>query len=118
MNFTEVSSPFEPCPRSPNCVSSLAVDPSHHVEPIAFDGDPGEALHRLTDLISSMDGARLVSETGDYRYLRNVVILATFYAGLAIFYLDEGRSGALTWIWIITAGWIIIGNRWGSIIMP
>jgi MATE family multidrug resistance protein len=51
--------------------------------------------------------------TGDYRYLRNVVTLATFCGGMAIIYLDEGRSGALTWIWVITAGWIIIRALFG-----
>jgi|GEM_PF-6529905 len=51
--------------------------------------------------------------TADYSYLHNVITLATISGAVAIIYLDEGRSGALTWIWVITAGWIIVRALFG-----
>jgi len=51
--------------------------------------------------------------TGDFRFLRNVMISATTFGGLAIYLLDESVSGALTWIWLITACWIIIRAGFG-----
>ncbi len=53
--------------------------------------------------------------TGDYRYLRNAVALATVCGGLGLALLDESRPGALTWVWIITASWIVIRAFFGMI---
>ena len=51
--------------------------------------------------------------TGDFRFLRNVMIAATTFGGIAIYLLDETVSGALTWIWLITACWITIRAVFG-----
>jgi MATE family multidrug resistance protein len=51
--------------------------------------------------------------TGDYRYLRNVVGLATFCGILGLMLLDETRTGALTGIWVITTIWIVIRAVFG-----
>jgi MATE family multidrug resistance protein len=53
--------------------------------------------------------------TGDFRYLRNAIITATTCGAAAIYLLDEAMVGALTWIWIITAFWIIIRALFGVI---
>jgi MATE family multidrug resistance protein len=46
--------------------------------------------------------------TGDFRYLRNVVILTTCCGFAGLWLLDETRPGALTRIWWIIGGWIFI----------
>jgi MATE family multidrug resistance protein len=51
--------------------------------------------------------------TGDFRFLRNVMISATVFGGIAIYLLDESVSGALTWIWLITICWIAIRAGFG-----
>ena len=51
--------------------------------------------------------------TGDFRFLRNVMISATTFGGIAIYLLDETVSGALTWIWLITVCWITIRAGFG-----
>ncbi|MGD9176076.1 MAG: MATE family efflux transporter [Desulfobacterales bacterium] len=51
--------------------------------------------------------------TGDFRYLRNVMVAATVFGATAIYLLDKTASGALTWIWLITAMWIIIRAAFG-----
>jgi MATE family multidrug resistance protein len=51
--------------------------------------------------------------TGDFRFLRNVMISATIFGGIAIYLLDETNPGALTWIWLITACWITIRAVFG-----
>jgi uncharacterized protein (DUF1499 family) len=50
-----------PCPSSPNCVSSLAVDPEHHVDPLPIAGDPADAIHELQRIIEAMPRARIVA---------------------------------------------------------
>lgn len=53
-----------PCPQRPNCVSSLAEDDAHRVEPLPLDGAPGEALARLREIIEQMPRSR-VDESGE-----------------------------------------------------
>ena len=50
---------------------------------------------------------------GDFRFLRNVMIAATTFGGIAIYLLDETVSGALMWIWLITGCWITIRAGFG-----
>lgn len=55
-----------PCPRTPNCVSSLAEDAVHAVEPLPFSGDSEPVMNRLLALVSAMPGARIQSAQGPY----------------------------------------------------
>jgi MATE family multidrug resistance protein len=52
--------------------------------------------------------------TGDYRFLRNAMIGATA-AGAAILLLavDRSEPGALTLVWLVTAGWIAVRAVFG-----
>ena len=55
-----------PCPDTPNCVSSLAPDRAHRVEPLPLAGAPEEALERLREIIEGMPRA-VVDEAGGGR---------------------------------------------------
>ncbi len=57
---------LEPCPSSPNCVSSLAEDAVHRVEPFQFEGDAGAAWRALRDAISALPRTRIVLERPRY----------------------------------------------------
>ena len=59
---------LEPCPESPNCVSTEAADEAHHAEPWPWSGDPAAALARLKGIVLAIPGSALVSE--DQRELR------------------------------------------------
>jgi len=52
-----------PCSGSPNCVSSLAPQPSRRVGPLSIIDTPDESLQRLEKIIRSMRGAVIVSRT-------------------------------------------------------
>lgn len=53
--------------------------------------------------------------TGDFRYLRNVVALATFCGGIALAFTDTQKPDALTAVWVITGGWIFIRALFGML---
>lgn len=55
-----------PCPDRPNCVSSLAEDSAHRVDPLPLDGAPDQALARLREIIEAMPRAS-VDEVGEGR---------------------------------------------------
>ncbi len=54
------------CPDSPNCVSSQTSSLTHSMPPITYDGDSATAMQTLLDIVSGMDGARLVSSEDEY----------------------------------------------------
>lgn len=52
--------------------------------------------------------------TGDFRFLRNAMLLATLSAGgILLATIDETAAGALTYVWIITALWITVRAVFG-----
>ncbi len=46
--------------------------------------------------------------TGDFKYLRNVVIFATLCGSIALILLDVFNNNSITLIWWVTGGWILI----------
>ena len=106
------------------CVMAFFMLVGHRVAAIAFV--PASALVLFTPawivaaLAQPVSALSFITDgihwgTGDYRYLRNVVALATSCGMLGLILLDESRPGALNWIWIITAAWIVIRAFFGMI---
>lgn len=63
MVTTATASPeslLPPCPASPNCVSSLAVE-SRFIAPLGFTGPPEAALARLKALVAERSDATIIS---------------------------------------------------------
>ena len=71
------------------------------------------AVQPLSALSFATDGIHW--GTGDFRYLRNAVAVATGCGAAALALLDKGRPDALSLIWIITAGWIFVRALFGMI---
>ncbi len=53
--------------------------------------------------------------SGDYRFLRNVMLLSTAAGAAGIWMLDESLAGALTRVWMVTAGWITLRAIFGML---
>ena len=51
--------------------------------------------------------------TGDFRYLRNVVTLATAVGAAGLLMIDTASPNALTWVWAVTIVWISIRAGFG-----
>jgi len=65
-NVGLVNGTLHGCPRSPNCVSSLAGDTSHSIAPLSFTGTAEDARKRIAAVVASMPRARIVEDTGTY----------------------------------------------------
>lgn len=72
---------LSPCPKSPNCVSSLSEDKSHYVEPLSYEVSQEEAREKLISVINSMKRSKIVTAEIDY-------IHATFKSALLGFVDD------------------------------
>ena len=53
-----------PCPSQPNCVSTLATDSIHAIEPLRYAASAAEAYARLLAILHSMPRTRVVSSDG------------------------------------------------------
>lgn len=51
--------------------------------------------------------------TGDFRYLRNAVFVASFVGAVGLWLIDVNDPDALTWIWAVTGVWITIRAVFG-----
>jgi uncharacterized protein (DUF1499 family) len=58
------SPPLAPCPNKPNCVSSLAPDADHRVEPFLLSGAKGWAAAR--DAVAAMPRTTIIAEQPGY----------------------------------------------------
>ena len=72
---------LSPCPKSPNCVSSLSDDTSHYVTPLRYKRSLEEARERLISVINSMKRSEIVTAERNY-------IHTTFKSGLFRFVDD------------------------------
>ena len=57
---------MEPCPDSPNCVSSVSDDPDKYMAPLPCEGGGAKAIQTILSIIKSMPRSRIVIEGGDY----------------------------------------------------
>lgn len=60
------SGALQPCPDSPNCVSSLATDEQHGIESLPLLGDPQTAIERLAAVVDQMPRTQVLAQDGDY----------------------------------------------------
>ena len=58
-----------PCPASPNCVTSLATDARHTIDPLRFEGGADAAWERLRAVLASLPHARPAGERPGYLHV-------------------------------------------------
>lgn len=58
----EGGAPLAPCPRSPNCVSSLASDDEHRVAPLALREPADRAWEATRRAVEALPRTRIVDE--------------------------------------------------------
>src|SRR5258708_33359381 len=77
-----------PCPDTPNCVCSMDSAAAHHVEPLAFIGDPDDAMSWLKAVLAGQIRTRLVAEEADYLHAECSSLIFRFADDLE-FYMDR-----------------------------
>lgn len=55
-----------PCPKTPNCVNSLAADKEHYIEPIHFTGTQQEAQTLLLRILESEKRTKILTVQKNY----------------------------------------------------
>jgi len=51
--------------------------------------------------------------TGDFRYLRNTMLIASLAGIISIWILEQSEYSSLVWVWILIGGWNILRGLFG-----
>lgn len=52
---------IKPCPKTPNCVSSIDTSRGHFIQPLEFSGSARDAQYKLLRILNGLKGARVVT---------------------------------------------------------
>jgi len=95
-----------PCPRKPNCVSTLAPPGRQHMDPIPYTGSREEARQRLLGVLRSLDRTTIVADQADYlhtecrspvfRFVDDVELVLDDAAHV-IHFRSAARTGSYDW---------------------
>jgi len=64
-----VDGKFYPCPDTPNCVSTLATDKQHKIDPIKYSGSLNEAKEKVIKIIDAEFRSATFRFIDDVEYL-------------------------------------------------
>ena len=61
-----INGKLHPCPKSPNCVSTQAIDNKQKISPIHFSGSLNEAKDKIIEIISSLKRSKIITNKENY----------------------------------------------------
>ena len=64
-----VNGKLHPCPKSPNCVSTQAIDEKQKMEPINYSGDLEDAKAKIIDIINSLKRSKIITNEENYIHI-------------------------------------------------
>ena len=84
---------LDPCPSSPNCVSTLAPaqDERHAIAPFRYRKSRAEAKEVLKTAIATLPRIKLVEEDGDYLHYEFTSRLLRFVDDVEFVFDDESK---------------------------
>jgi apolipoprotein D and lipocalin family protein len=81
-----------PCPDTPNCVSSLAEDKDHFIEPISYEGENAVAQHELLGILNSFKRVRVVRIEENYIHAEFVSFIFRFVDDVEFYFDDANKT--------------------------
>ena len=60
---------FHPCPKSPNCVSTQAIDENQKIDPINYSGDLEDAKAKIIGIINSLKRSKIITNEENYIHI-------------------------------------------------
>ena len=79
---------LKPCPGSPNCVSSMAKNPSHHIEPFRYEGTSKSARKKLISIIESTKRAQIITSESNYIHAEFTSLIFRFVDDVEFYFGD------------------------------
>jgi len=82
---------FVPCPKTPNCVSTMATDEVHRIEPVRYDGTAAEAMKAARAALESLPRTRILQQDPHYLRAEARTLIFRFVDDVEI-YVPEGEG--------------------------
>ena len=83
---------LQPCPDSPNCVSSQSPDKKHFIEPIRYEGTQQQAKERLMAVIQGMKRSKIVTVTDQYIHAEFTSAFFRFVDDVEFYFDDVSKT--------------------------
>lgn len=83
---------LDPCPSSPNCVSTQAQDEGHAIAPFHYRKSRAEAKEALKEVIRSLPRSKLVEEDESYLHYEFTSLLLRFVDDVEFLFDDKSKS--------------------------
>lgn len=83
------NSELTPCPETPNCVSSQALDEEHFIEPIIYSGTQQGAHDILLRIIESEKRTEILTDQEDYIRVEFTSALFRFVDDVEFYFPEE-----------------------------
>ena len=64
-----VNGKLHPCPKSPNCVSTQAIDENQKIEPIKYSGSLEDAKGKILSIINSLKRSKIITNEENYIHI-------------------------------------------------
>ncbi|MHA1486850.1 MAG: DUF1499 domain-containing protein [Promethearchaeota archaeon] len=64
-----VDGKLHPCPKSPNCVSTQAIDENQKIEPIKYSGSLEDAKGKILNIINSLKRSKIITNEENYIHI-------------------------------------------------
>jgi len=80
---------LRPCPKSPNCVSSMAEDEDHLIAPFTYEGSAAEARAKLIVILESTKRAEIISSTDNYIHAEFTSLIFRFVDDVEFYFDDQ-----------------------------
>ncbi len=83
---------LQPCPSSPNCVSTQASDQGHGILPYRYQKTLAEAKEALKTIVANLPRAKLVEEDGAYLHYEFTSLLLRFVDDVEFVFDNETKT--------------------------
>jgi uncharacterized protein (DUF1499 family) len=83
---------LQPCPSSPNCVSTQAQDASHAIAPLRYRKSRVEAKEALKEIVRSLPRTKLVGEDESYLHYEFTSLLFRFVDDVEFLFDDDTKT--------------------------
>ncbi len=83
---------LDPCPASPNCVSTQAQDEGHAIAPFRYRKTRADAKEALKAMVRSLPRTKLVEEDETYLHYEFTSLLLRFVDDVEFLFDDEAKT--------------------------
>ena len=88
-----INNKFKPCPKTPNCVSTMAPkdDRKHYIIPISYNSSQEEAVEKIIQIVNSLKGTTIVVKDINYLHVIFSTKLLKFKDDVEFYFDDSSK---------------------------